>query len=536
MGQAAAEMTKSFITYEATKKLKALGESAIDLSKEAVLSADRIQEYTVEACGFKLLFGTERVDQAVIDALCDLARESEAVQKMHAMQSGEVINTIEGYPSEDREVLHTAMRDLFDSHNPSEKARAASSFASQEHAKLKAFIERIDDQDAFENLIMVGIGGSDLGPQALHMALPAYHKKGRRTFFLSNVDPDHQAMILNDLDLSKTLAVVVSKSGTTIETLTNETILREKFKQANLNPDRHFAAVTGKGSPMDDPKRYLESFYMRDYVGGRYSATSMVGGVMLSFALGYETYLEMLRGAHEMDKHALEEDPRKNLPLFSALLGVWNRNFLGHSTIAVIPYSQPLSRLAAHLQQVDMESNGKSIDKSGQRVSYDTGPIVFGEPGTNGQHSFFQHLHQGTTVVPFEFIGFRDCHFQDDLDVQGTLSQQKLLANLFAQSLALATGKSDQNPNKHFSGNRPNHILMGEQLTPLTLGALFSYFEHKVAFQGFIWGINSFDQEGVQLGKVLAEKILGLYRGDKTSYPLGQALIDITQTFPTWGK
>ncbi len=252
---------------------------------------------------------------------------------------------------------------------------------------------------------------------------------------------------------------------------------------------------------------------MYDYIGGRYSATSMVGAVTLGFALGYETVVEMLRGAHEVDLAAEQPDIRKNIPLLMALLGIWNHNFLGYATIAVLPYSQALARFPAHLQQCDMESNGKSVTRQGNPVGWQTGPVVWGEPGTNGQHAFYQLIHQGTEIVPAEFIGFRRNQYGQDLEVEGTSSQQKLVANMLAQSLALAVGKVDDNPVRSFSGNRPNSVLMADQLTAETMGALLAIYEHRIAFQGFCWNINSFDQEGVQLGKVLASKLLQLMQG-----------------------
>ncbi|MBX9743976.1 MAG: glucose-6-phosphate isomerase, partial [Chlamydiales bacterium] len=266
-----------------------------------------------------------------------------------------------------------------------------------------------------------------------------------------------------------------------------------------------------------------------DFVGGRYSPTSMEGAVMLGFALGFTEWMKLLRGAHAMDIHAKTAKPGENLPLFSALLGIWNRNFLHLPTVAIIPYSQALVRFPAHLQQLDMESNGKSIDRQGKKCTYATGPVIWGEPGTNGQHSFYQLIHQGTDVIPVEFIGFRHSQANQDLSIQKTTSQQKLLSNLFAQSIALAVGQSNQNPNKVFPGNRPNRIFFADRLDPYTLGALLAFYEHKVAFQGFIWNINSFDQEGVQLGKVLANKMLSLFAQEAkpSSFPLGAALLKL---------
>jgi len=247
---------------------------------------------------------------------------------------------------------------------------------------------------------------------------------------------------------------------------------------------------------------------MFDYIGGRFSATSMVGAVMLGFALGYEQVLEFLQGAASLDEASTEKDIRSNPALLLALLGVWNRTFLGMSTVAILPYSQALHRFPAHLQQCDMESNGKSVQRNGEPLQIKSGPIVWGEPGTNGQHAFYQLLHQGTEDVAVEFIGFRRSQREKDIKFKGRSSQQKLIANLLAQSMALAIGKNDNNPNKRFPGNKANTILMGEKLTPESMGALLALYEAKIVFQGFCWNINSFDQEGVQLGKILADEIL----------------------------
>jgi len=513
-----------FNRFKSYQLLKKLSVEPIDLSRERALNPKRINKMQIEDLGLKLLYGTERVTEDVMEALFDLAEESQVFDKMESMQAGAVINQIQGYESEKRAVLHTAMRDFFHDRNPSVAAEKASNKAFKEFQKLEALMEEVDKKK-ITDIIQIGIGGSDLGPRALYVALERYHKAGRRAHFISNVDPDDATSILNSVDLSKTLVVVVSKSGTTLETLTNESFVRDRLEKMGLDPKDHMIAVTGEGSPMDDPTKYLASFYIWDYVGGRYSATSMVGGVMLAFTIGMEEYKEILVGASEMDKHALRADMHENLPLVSALLGIWNRNFLDLPTLAIIPYSQALLRFPAHLQQCDMESNGKQIDKTGARVKFETGPIIWGEPGTNGQHSFYQLIHQGTTKVPLEFIGFRDSQYGNDIIVEGTSSQEKLLSNLFAQSIALAGGKKDENPNKNFPGNRPNRILLAKHLDPRTMGKILSYYENKVAFQGFIWGVNSFDQEGVQLGKVLAKKVLGLFGKKKESYPLGEAYV-----------
>lgn len=500
------------------QKLRQLAQQPIDLT--TALTPERIEKMSATGVGFRLCYGTERVNDEVLKALWALAKEADVMKKMAAMQAGEVINKIEGIESENRSVLHTAMRDQFDHPQKESEAKKAAELAGRELKKLEQFLGKIEGK--FSDLIQIGIGGSDLGPRALAIALQPFHRKGHRVHFISNIDPDDANGVLAQVDLKKTLVVVVSKSGTTLETLTNEEFVRARFAKMGIDAKDHFVAVTGEKSPMDNPARYLASFYIWDFVGGRYSATSMVGGVMLGFALGYKGFSEILRGAHAMDQHALTEN---NLPLLSALLGIWNRNFLGYPTVAIIPYSQALLRFPAHLQQLDMESNGKQIDKSGHHCDFSTGPVIWGEPGTNGQHSFYQLIHQGTDVVPLEFIGFKKSQYPTDIDIQGTTSQEKLLSNLFAQSIALAIGQKNTNPNKFFPGNRPNRVLLAEQLDPFTLGALLAFYEHKVAFQGFIWNINSFDQEGVQLGKVLASKVLSLFSDSPKPFPLGEAYL-----------
>ncbi|PCI75491.1 glucose-6-phosphate isomerase [Candidatus Aerophobetes bacterium] len=523
-------MTK-FNTYKATHELRKLARFPYDCTKEGAISEKRIEDFSIVSHGLKLLYATERVDENIIEALIALAKEAKAVDKMHQMQNGEIINCIEGYESENRPVLHTAMRDFFyDRKELPEVAKKLSEKAYLEHKKLRSFLDEIEQQ-GFTDIIQIGIGGSELGPKAIYLALEAFKRKDRRVHFISNIDPDETKSVLDLLDLSKTLVVVVSKSGVTLETRTNEAFVKSRFLEEGLSPEKHFLAVTGEKSPMDNPDHYFRSFYMWDSVGGRYSATSMVGCVVLAFALGLEKVMQFLRGASSMDQVALESDPKKNLPLFSALLGIWNHNFLHLPTRAVIPYSKALSRLPAHLQQCDMESNGKRIDKLGNVVDFSTGPIVWGEPGTNGQHSFYQLIHQGTITVPIEFIGFKESQCHVDQDFEGTTSQEKLLSNLFAQSIGLASGQENTNPNKVFPGNRPNRVLLAKQCTPYTVGALLSYFEHQIAFQGFIWDINSFDQEGVQLGKILANKIIDLFNKDieldkKRDFPLGRLFID----------
>jgi len=501
-----------FSSTQAVKRLKLLAEKPFDLTGDNALSEERIQKYKASSCGLDLLFATQRLDDQVLETLQSLSDELGLIDQFLAMKRGEIMNKIEGYESENRQVQHTACRDIFTTEND---VSESVSLAKQQLARLKQFLDDLDSGkivnrhgESFTTIVQIGIGGSDLGPRALYHALRRYRIKGRRAFFVANVDPDDAADVLQGLDLSRTLFNIVSKSGTTLETLTNELLIRHSLEKAGLDPKYHLLAVTGEGSQMDDPGKYLATFHMYDYIGGRFSVTSMVGAVTLGFVLGYDNFIEVLRGAHAMDKEAENRNIIQNLPLLTALTGIWNHNMLGHESLAILPYSQALLRFPAHLQQCDMESNGKSTTRQGSKVSWKTGPIIWGEPGTNGQHAFFQLLHQGTVIVPVEFIGFRRSQYEVDLEVGGTSSQQKLVANMLAQAIAFARGADNNNPNKRFAGNRPSSILLADQLTPFTMGALLALYENRIVFQGFCWNINSFDQEGVQLGKILAGKLL----------------------------
>ena len=326
--------------------------------------------------------------------------------------------------------------------------------------------------------------------------------------FISNVDPDDAAAVLASIDVAHSIFILVSKSGTTLETLTHESFVKDAMKNAGLDASKHMIAVTSETSPLAKSDDYLAAFFIDDYIGGRYSSTSAVGGAVLSLAFGPDVFAQFLKGAGEEDALAKNEDLFQNPAMLDALIGVYERNVLGYPSTAVLPYSQGLSRFPAHLQQLDMESNGKSVNRFGEPVDYVTGPVIFGEPGTNGQHSFYQLLHQGTDIIPLQFIGFKKNQRGTDVVIQGSTSQQKLCANVAAQIVAFACGKEDENQNKNFKGGRPSSIIIGEQLTPEAMGALLAHFENKVMFQGFVWNLNSFDQEGVQLGKVLAKKVL----------------------------
>jgi len=532
------QMTNTqFMSCKAFQQLKAISENPFDLTKEGNINPQRIAKYAAESAGFRLLYATERVNDETLKALIDLAQQTKALEKMQRMQFGEIVNYIHGYPSENRPALHTAIRDFFENPITAPKAAEATKIAKVEVDKLKSFIAKVDEENQFTDMIVIGIGGSELGPKAAYEALLSHGNQGRKVHFIGNIDPDSIGLTLKKVNPAKTLVVVISKTGTTLETVTNEEAIRSQYKTLGLNPVEHFISITTPGSPLDNHSLYLETFHFWDYVGGRYSTSSMVGGVLLSFAYGFPVFWEFLRGANAMDKAAQNQDINRNIPLLGALLGIWNRNFLNYSNYAIIPYCQTLGRFTAHIQQVDMESNGKAIDQEGRLVDFQTGPVVFGEPGTNAQHSFFQMLHQGTTIVPVEFIGFKINQTGYDFEWNGTSSQEKLLSNLIAQTIALAQGQTNDNPNQQFFGNRPSHLLLSKQLSPFSLGALFSYYENKIDFQGFIWGINSFDQEGVALGKQLATRLIDRFAAQNghpsrgvQPYPVGDAYLKQLET------
>lgn len=512
-------MSLSYQNLDETKAGKKLLKGSDVEKLKNLLTAQRVGSYTVAgAAGWQYNYAAKAVDDDVLSLLADLAREQQVVAKYRAILDGAWANV-----GENRMVLHHLTRgqsgktvvhegknlgDFYIAQN-----QAVADFAAKVHkGTLKGSTGK-----KFTAVVQIGIGGSDLGPRAMYLALENWVLAEKKKVlleakFISNVDPDDASAVLGQVKLESTLFILVSKSGTTQETLANENFVREALTKAGLDPNKHMVAVTSETSPLAKSPRYLASFYIDDFIGGRYSSTSAVGGAVLSLAFGPEVFSRFLAGAHEADKAALESSPLKNAALLDALIGVWERNALGLPYTAVLPYSQGLSRFPAHLQQLDMESNGKSVNVANKKVKYATGPVIFGEPGTNGQHSFYQHLHQGTDTVPLQFIGFLESQAGTDVVSEGSTSQTKLNANLAAQIVAFAKGSKNENPNKNFSGGRPSSLLMNKKLTPETLGALLAHFENKVMFQGLLWNINSFDQEGVQLGKVLTKAVLA--KGD----------------------
>ena len=490
-----------------------------------ILTPARIKKFSVPmAEGLFYNYAAKSVTEPVLEALQSLADEQGLIGQYEALLGGEIMNI-----SEDRKVLHHLSR------SPDGKSAAGDTvkedngrnlgeFYQKELRRVFEFAEKVRSGEIapapgkrYTAFCQIGIGGSDLGPKALYLALENWAageaRPGHRAEFISNVDPDDASKITGSLPLDETLFILVSKSGVTQETLTNELFVKDKLERAGLDPAKHMVAVTSETSPLANNPGYLDSFYFDNYIGGRYSSSSAVGGVILSLAYGSDVFREFLAGAAASDKAALEADILKNAALLDALLGVWERNFLGYPCSAVLPYSQSLSKMPSHLQQLDCESSSKRVNRYGEVLNYPTGPVIFGEPGTSAQHSFYQLLHQGTDIVPLQFIGFRQSQRRDDIVTDGSTSQTKLKANLAAQISAFSAGKSDDDKNKEFPGGRPSSLIHGERLTPRSLGALLAHYENKIMFQGFSWNVNGFDQEGVQLGKKLASKILSKKNG-----------------------
>ena len=501
-------------TLESYKELKDVKKIDLVAAMSGENGAERVKKYSVKmADSLSYNFAAKEVDDDILAALDKLAKEAQLAEKFEALYNGEVINT-----GEKRMVLHHLTRGQLGENVMADGVNKRE-FYEKEQKRIADFADKVhsgeianEKGEKFTTVVQIGIGGSDLGPRAMYLALENWaHKTGNfkmEAKFISNVDPDDASAVLNSIDVAHSIFILVSKSGTTLETLTNQSFVMDALKKAGLDASKHMIAVTSETSPLAKSDDFIEAFYMDDFIGGRYSSTSGVGGAVLSLAFGPSVFAQFLQGAAEEDKLSAEKDMMKNPAMLDAMIGFYERNVLGYPATAVLPYSQGLSRFPAHLQQLDMESNGKSVNRFGEPIDYVTGPVIFGEPGTNGQHSFYQLLHQGTDIIPMQFIGFKNSQLKNDVDIENSTSQQKLCANVAAQIVAFACGKKDENLNKNFKGGRPSSIVVGEELNPVTLGALLAHFENKVMFQGFVWNVNSFDQEGVQLGKVLAKRVL----------------------------
>ncbi|MBI1926846.1 glucose-6-phosphate isomerase [Candidatus Poribacteria bacterium] len=515
------EMRKPVNQTNAWKRLQEIrGNLTPNLREWFMTDANRGECFSVTTKHIIFDFSRQIITEGVLDGLLDLAEGTDLKGNIGRMFSGEKINVSEG-----RAVLHTALR------NP--PANPVYVDGCDVMPKVKEVLAKIEDFSQkviagewkgytgkrLRNIVSIGIGGSYLGPEYLAEACKPFAVEGMNLCFVANVDPTDFARKTQGLNPEETLVVVVSKTFTTAETMANAGAAKVWMKKALGNNDevikKHFVAVS---SNEEKAQKEVEKFgippenrfVIWDWVGGRYSATSAVGGVPLSLYLGYNNFEKILKGAYWMDQHFYTEPFENNIPVLAGLIDLWNINFMGYQTRAIVPYSQAWHRYAAHCQQTEMESNGKSVDLFGRSVEFDTGEIVFGEPGTNSQHSYFQLLHQGTNIVPTDFIGFLNPPKYDraegEIEIHKELHEE-LMTNFFAQPDALAFGKSNRFRHKRFSGNRPSNIFLLENQDPFSTGMLLALLEHRVAVKGFIWNINSFDQFGVELGKELGGDI-----------------------------
>jgi glucose-6-phosphate isomerase len=478
----------------------------------------RGERLVADAAGLFLDFSKNRITDETVMLLGELARERGVEERREAMFRGEHINV-----SEDRAVLHVALR------MPRERSLIVDGVdvVKEVHETLDrmgAFCERVRDGEwrghtgkEIKNVVNIGIGGSDLGPVMAYEALRHYAKREMTFRFVSNIDGTDFVEATRDLDPQETLFIISSKTFTTLETMTNARSARD-WSLAGLGGEeeavaKHFVAVSTNADGVTEFGIDTDNMFgFWDWVGGRYSMDSAIG-LSTMLAVGPARFAEMLAGFHAMDEHFQEADAGANLPMLMGLLSVWYSDFFGAETCGVFPYDQYLHRFPAYLQQLTMESNGKHVTLEGEHVDYDTGPIFWGEPGTNGQHSFYQLIHQGTRLIPVDFIGF--AHSLNELGDH----HDKLMSNVFAQGEALAFGKTAEEvreegtaeavvPHRVFEGNRPSNTILAERLDPQTLGSLIALYEHSVFTQGAIWGIDSFDQWGVELGKKLAQAII----------------------------
>ncbi|MBP0902714.1 glucose-6-phosphate isomerase [Mariniflexile gromovii] len=476
---------------------------------------DRANKFTIKWDDFYVDFSKNRITEETLKYLLELADEVKLKDAIKSQFSGEIINETEG-----RAVLHTALRAPKDANFKVEGVNVMPEVYAVKQ-KIEAFTNQVVNGElkgftgkAFTDVVNIGIGGSDLGPAMVVDALQ-YYKNHLTTHFVSNVDGDHVNEVIKKLNPETTLFVIVSKTFTTQETLSNANTLKAWFlKSANEEAiAKQFVAVSTniqnvKAFGIDENN----IFPMWDWVGGRFSLWSAVG-LTISLAVGYKNFDSLLQGANKMDEHFKNEDFKTNIPVVLALISVWYNNFFKAESEAIIPYSQYLNQFATYLQQGIMESNGKSVDRNGNPIDYQTGTIIWGEPGTNSQHAFFQLIHQGTKLIPADFIGFtKSLHGNQD-------HQDKLMSNFLAQTEALLNGKTEQEvlaegasetlkPFKVFQGNKPTNTIFINKLTPESLGKLIAMYEHKIFVQGIIWNIFSYDQFGVELGKQLASKIL----------------------------
>jgi glucose-6-phosphate isomerase len=513
-------LTTPLVQLPAWKALAAHYEKIRGLHLRSLFAEDpkRGERMSLEAAGIYLDYSKNRVTDETVELLLQLAEQAGLRARIDAMFRGDKINA-----SEQRAVLHVALRAprgasmLVDGENVVPQVHAVLDKMADFCNRVRSGAWKGHTGKPIRAIVNIGIGGSDLGPVMAYEALKAYSERSLTARFVSNVDGTDFAEATHDLDPAQTLFIVSSKTFTTLETMTNARTARA-WSVRGLGGDeqsvaKHFVAVSTNAQQVSAfGIDTANMFGFWDWVGGRYSMDSAIG-LSTMLAIGPEHFRAMLAGFHEMDEHFRTAPFARNLPVLMALLGVWYSDFFGAQTVAVLPYEQYLKRFPAYLQQLTMESNGKHVTLAGEPVSYDTSPIYWGEPGTNGQHSFYQLIHQGTRLIPCDFIGFAQT-----LNPLGQ-HHDMLLANVFAQGEALAFGKTAQEvkaegspdwlvPHRVFEGNRPSNTMLLERLTPAALGKLVALYEHSVFAQGAIWNIDSFDQWGVELGKVLAQRII----------------------------
>ena len=484
----------------AWQDLKALAKafSGFDLRDAFASDAKRAVHFSQEAPGVFADLSKNHWDARIEAQLLVLAEQAGVLSQRDRMFQGEAINT-----TENRAVMHWLLRHPLQSAASNALPASVKASLQEVHDTLNgmlSFAEKIRLDGQITDVVNIGIGGSDLGPQMAVMALQSCALKGKRFHFVSNVDGHELDAVLNGLEANNTLFLVASKTFTTLETMTNATSAKRWFEaQGGTDVSRHFVALT---SNVEAAGQFgiQTCFGFWDWVGGRYSVWSAIG-LPLAIAIGVDKFSEFLAGAHAMDQHFQHADATQNLPVRLGLLDVWYRNFLHYTSRCIAPYHSALKRFAPYLQQLEMESNGKQVDHAGLSLPFGTSPVLWGEPGTNGQHAFFQMLHQGTDVVPLEFVAVKNAtHALPN-------HQALLLSNALAQAQALMVGKTDAGGHKNFPGNRPSTFILLNDLTPFNLGALIALQEHRVFVSGAVWGINSFDQWGVELGKVLAKDI-----------------------------
>jgi glucose-6-phosphate isomerase len=476
--------------------------------------AERFNKHHVKLDDILFDYSKNRITDDTLRLLLELANECGLQQGIAAMFNGDKINN-----TENRAVLHTALRN-FSSRPVITDGEDVMPSVRNVLAQMKVFCEEIHAGNwkgytgkRIKYVVNIGIGGSDLGPVMVTEALKPYWVDGIQTYFVSNVDGTHIAETLKKVTPDETLFLIASKTFTTQETMTNAHSARTWFLSHAKDESfvaKHFAALsTNEKEVVKFGIAPKNMFGFWDWVGGRYSLWSAIG-LSIAITIGYQNFENLLRGAHAVDEHFKDEPFEKNIPVIMAMLGIWYCNFFSAPTEAILPYDQYLHRFAAYFQQGNMESNGKYIDRNGEKVNYTTGPVIWGEPGTNGQHAFYQLIHQGTQLIPCDFIAPAKSH--------NPISDHhpKLLSNFFAQTEALMNGTIHENPYRVFEGNRPTNSFLIKEITPFTLGQLIALYEHKIFVQGVIWNIYSFDQWGVELGKVLANKILPELQSDDT--------------------